>query len=275
MGAGTFNVSVEVALNTQDYTSDGRVFTYFDSPAVVALRPSQGMFYGRTSVQVNGTGIGRQWPDLQCRFGATSSAHYNSTPQKWYGDSVVRATYSDGIVRCVTPTSAQSGAARLLSLTFGPQHTANTLEGVGATATLRGAAFVLGERGALRLTTAGYGEKGSIAISASDGDRALSRFTARFSVSMYGGSCGHAGISGHCGAEGMSFLYGLLPPTAFGEADVWSGLRVSMLTGEHPRLVVSYRRVVLEVVPAELRSAELVPVVVSYGRHRASDGLSA
>ena len=121
------------------------------------------MFYGRTSVAVEGSGIHHQWPDLQCRFGLTSSAHYNSTPQKWYGDSVVRATYSNGTIRCVTPTSAQSGAARLFSITFGPQHTANmsTLEGVGATAELRGASFVLGEIGALRLTTAGYGEMGS------------------------------------------------------------------------------------------------------------------
>jgi hypothetical protein len=64
----------------------------------------------------------------------------------------------------------------------------------------------------------------------------------------------------------MSFVYGTLPETAFGEADVWSGLRVSMLTGVEPRLVVSYRRVVLETVPAEMRTLQgFVPVVVSYG----------
>ena len=69
------------------------------------------------------------------------------TRQKWYGNSVVRATYRDGHVWCVTPTSAQSGAARRLSVTFGPEHTANmsTIQGVGVTATLRGSSFVLGD----------------------------------------------------------------------------------------------------------------------------------
>ena len=274
---GTRNVSLEVAVNSQDYTSDGRIFTYFEPPAVTTLQPSDGMFYGRTFVVVHGSGLHRQWPDLQCRFGNsrsahfvgnTSSNHYASTPQKWYGDSVVRGTYRDGTVRCVTPPSAQSGAARLLSISFGPQHLANmtSIEGHGATATLRGAAFVQGARQALRLTTAAYGEMGAIGVAAHDGDRPLSRFTVSFSVSMSGGSCGHAGISAHCGAEGMSFVYGTLPETAFGEADVWSGLRVSMLTGVEPRLVVSYRRVLLETVPAEMRTLQgFVPVVVSYG----------
>ena len=83
---------------------------------------------------------------------------------------------------------------------------------------------------------------------------------------MSGGSCGHAGISTHCGAEGASFVYGSLPDYAFGEADVWSGLRVSMLTSAEPKLVVSHRRVVLETVPTHLRTLDgFVPVVISHG----------
>ena len=81
----------------------------------------------------------------------------------------------------------------------------------------------------------------------------------------------HAGISAQCGAEGMSFVYGPLPAENFGEADVWSGLRVSMLTGSVPRLKVSYRRVVLSSVSAELRTLDgFVRVVVSHN----SSGLS-
>ena len=41
-------------------------------------------------------------------------------------------------------------------------------------------------------------------------------------------------LSAYCGAEGTSFVYGTLPEVAFGEADVWSGLRVSMLTAADP-----------------------------------------
>ena len=125
--------------------------------------PSTGVYYGGTSVVLQGTGLLRAWPDLQCRFGNMSSAHYDSVRLKWYGDSVVRATASAGTVRCVTPTSTQSGEARLLTITFAPEFTnVTTVHGVGAVATLRGAAFVLGPqhthvvspRGAVRLTTA-------------------------------------------------------------------------------------------------------------------------
>ena len=163
-------------------TSSGANFTFFEPPAVRSLEPADGIFYSGTSVIVRGSGLHRQWHQLQCKFGNSSSAHYDPTPQQWYGDSVVRATYSSGAVRCVTPTSAQSGAARLLSITFAPEHSNLTsIKGVGATATLRGAATVLGSQGALRLTAAGYGETGSVAVSAADGDRPISTFAAAFS----------------------------------------------------------------------------------------------
>ena len=59
-------------------------------------------------------------------------------------------------------------------------------------------------RGGLQLTSSGYGETGSVVLAAIDGDRPLRMFTASFSVRMSGGSCGHAGISEHCGAEGIT-----------------------------------------------------------------------
>ena len=68
----------------------------------------------------------------------------------------------------------------------------------------------------------------------------------------------------------MSFVYGALPSSAFGEGDVWSGLRVSLLTGSEARVEVSYADVALVRVPAELRRADFVSVGVSYG----SGGLS-
>ena len=179
---------------------------------------------------MHGSGLSRQWHDLQCRFGNTSSAHYNATPQTWYGNSVVRATYGGGLVRCVTPTSAQSGAARRLRcLRAGAlEYDDHQWGGRGGDSTWR--ATVLDSdhhpswsRGALRLTSAGYGEMGSVGVAAIDGDRPISTFRASFSLSMSGGSCGHAGLSMHCGAEGVSFVYGLLPEKAlerltFGQA---------------------------------------------------------
>ena len=119
---GTRNISLEVAINSQDYTTSAVAFTYFEAPVVSELLPPNGIFYGGTSVVVRGSGLLRTWADLQCKFGNTSSSHYDTTRQKWYGDSVVRASYIDGAIRCVTPTSAESGAARLLSITFGAEH---------------------------------------------------------------------------------------------------------------------------------------------------------
>ena len=219
MSDGSRNVSLEVGLNSQNYTSNGRIFTYFAAPTVSTLAPSDGMFYGKTSVVVRGSGLQRQWPDMQCRFGNTSSAHFNATCQKWHGDSVVRATYIGGTILCATPTAAQSGAARLPSILFGPEHyELRVIDGRGANATLYGDAVVLGELGVLRLTRAVYGEEGSIAVSATDGDRPLRRFTVSFLLQMSGGSCGHAGIRTQCGAEGVSFVYGSLPNATIGEA---------------------------------------------------------
>ena len=87
----------------------------------------------------------------------------------------------------------------------------STIAGVGGSALLRGAATVVGSQGAVRLADAGYGEVGSVAISAIGGDQPIRTFRAEFSLRMSGGGCGHAGISAHCGAEGTSFLYGPLP----------------------------------------------------------------
>ena len=139
MADGTRAVSLEVSLNSQNYTSDGLTFTYYEPPSVTSLAPTNGMFYGKTFVEVHGSALRHQWPDLQCRFGNTSSAHYNASREKWYGNSVVRGTYRDGVVRCVTPTSAQSGAARLMSITFGPTP---HMHPIGCVPTLRGSALV-------------------------------------------------------------------------------------------------------------------------------------
>ena len=79
MADGTRAVSLEVSLNSQNYTSDGLTFTYYEPPSVTSVAPTNGMFYGKTFVEVHGSALRHQWPDLQCRFGNTSSAHYNAS----------------------------------------------------------------------------------------------------------------------------------------------------------------------------------------------------
>ena len=205
-------VALEVSINSQNYTSSKVAFTLFDPPVVSSLLPEVGIFYGGTTVIVHGSGLRGDLPDLQCRFGNSSAnSAYDDTPLKWHGDSMVPATYSNGTVHCVSPTSAQAGAARVLSVSFeSAQANQSTIVGVGTVATLYGTAQVVPSSGVVRLTSAAYDEKGSVVLSALDGDRPISSFSASFSVGMSGGSCGHAGISEHCGAEGMSFVYGPL-----------------------------------------------------------------
>ena len=90
---------------------------------------------------------------------------------------------------------------------------------------------------------------------------------------MSGGVCGQDGIAGHCGAEGVSFVYRQLPNATFGEEGMGAGLRVSFLSVVSPRIEVAYRYVeLLSVGAPSLRSssAEFVAIEVLHN----GDGLS-
>ena len=50
------SVSLEVAINSQDYTSDAVPFFYYAPPSVTSVSPASGIFYGGTTVTVAGTG---------------------------------------------------------------------------------------------------------------------------------------------------------------------------------------------------------------------------
>ena len=109
------SVSLEVAINSQDYTSDAVPFFYYAPPSVTSVSPASGIFYGGTTLILSGAGLlpgsGRRMPDLQCRFGtSTYRAAYDSWVHKWFGVSLVMGTVlSDNSVRCAAPTSEYAG----------------------------------------------------------------------------------------------------------------------------------------------------------------------
>ena len=74
---------------------------------------------------------------------------------------------------------------------------------------------------------------------------------------MRGDQCGDTGVKGHCGAEGISFVFGPLPDNyEFGELGVGTGLRVSLLTGLEQRIEVRYNETLVASVPTPLFKIE-------------------
>ena len=69
------NVTLEVSINNQDFSSSGSIFEYRGSPTVAALRPSQGPVGGGTLIEVPGGPFSERAATLgtiYCRFGAES-----------------------------------------------------------------------------------------------------------------------------------------------------------------------------------------------------------
>ena len=120
-----------------------------------------------------------------------------------------------------------------------------------------------------------------------DATRPIHSFHTSFSLSISGGSCGADGVVGNCGAAGVSFVFGALPPgsvanlsvgdsplgPAFGQEGTGSGLRVGFVTGDAPRVEVVYRNVLLSSVGADLRRPDESFVLVDVW-HTPAEGLS-
>ena len=111
--AATGVAYLEVAINSQDFTTSRTIFTFHSLLVVSSIEPAFGIFYGGTAIVVRGEGLGLSMVGLHCRFGYGSSAWYDETAHRWRGETVVAASYDDGAARCVTPTSAQAGVAHL------------------------------------------------------------------------------------------------------------------------------------------------------------------
>ena len=128
----------------------------------------------------------------------------------------------------------------------------------------------------LVLTQLEVGQTGSLVLTVLDDLRPIHEFRASFQLFIRGDECGKVGVLGHCGAEGVSFVFGPLPGTPplpshpFGELGVGRGLRVSFLTGLEHRVEVRYNNTLLASVPGELHvEGGWTDVEVKYS----SDGL--
>ena len=258
------SVSLEVAINSQDYTSDAVPFFYYAPPSVTSVSPASGIFYGGTTVTVAGTGLlhaaapaaeagggdysssvwAPSWRrDLQCRFGTSSyRAAFDPVVEKWFGVSLAAGTLGDdGSVRCVAPTSEHAGLARSLRFAFADVSVVGSnVTGDGAHALLVGDAML--SEGVVQLTASEIDGVGSLVLTPDDRVRPWGSWHARFSFSASGGVCGGTHQSEHCSSdEGLSFSFGDLPFVAFGEEGAGSGLRVSFLTGGgSPRVLVAW-----------------------------------
>ena len=89
------NVTLEVSINNQDFSSSGVTFEYLGSPAVGMVRPSQGPVGGGTLVEVTG---GPFWErsaatgSLYCRFGSQGFSRAQRI--------------SDFVIECLAPAHA-------------------------------------------------------------------------------------------------------------------------------------------------------------------------
>ena len=85
-------MSLEVAINSQDYTSDAVPFFYYAPPSVTSVSPASGIFYGGTTVILAEHGLlHAAAPAAQCRFGGDYRAAYDCG-HKWFGVSLVMGT---------------------------------------------------------------------------------------------------------------------------------------------------------------------------------------
>ena len=75
------------------------------------------------------------------------------------------------------------------------------------------------------LTQSELAQTGSVVLTAMDDLRPIRAFRAHFRVRLRGEECGETGADGHCGAEGLSFVFGPMPSSPFGELGVGVGLR--------------------------------------------------
>ena len=99
------NVTVEVSINSQDFSTSGVVFEYVDNPVVGGVRPAQGPIGGGTLVGVHGGPFRERSASLgtlYCRFGL----HSLSRAQR----------VSSEVIECASPAHIAGGALVEVSL---------------------------------------------------------------------------------------------------------------------------------------------------------------
>ena len=98
--ASTSTMAVEVAVNSQGYTTDHVSFVYCNMPNISAIMPSFGfdnLYY------------------VRCKFGKRSGvvSFDDSVSKKWYGSSLAHASHiSASEVICIAPSGVEAGVTR-------------------------------------------------------------------------------------------------------------------------------------------------------------------
>ena len=259
-------LSLELSLNAgYDYTTSGATFTYHPPPLLLSFSPSLGPSHGGTSVAIGGTfALADAW---HCRFGKARVPASRSS--------------DGGTLTCVAPDAPMAGTLgnatwALASLSFNADERPDWVTDSGgvkvAKYELRGDASVAA--GVLHLTLDAPRQAGScvlLGVRPPDG-RNASAFSAVFDAQL-GGACGARGESVHCGADGLSFVFGDIgaDPAPFGEAGAGNGLRVLFHTHPRRRFVVMYAgaQVAAGDMNENLRAHHPQQVAVHYG----TDGL--
>ena len=113
------DVLLEVAINSQNYTSSGMHFAYYVDNTVTVVSPSLGILFGGTEVSIEGSGFEDVF-ELQCKFGISLLAsQYNITGEQWIGFALSNASHvADDHIKCIAPASVHAGAARSISYNF-------------------------------------------------------------------------------------------------------------------------------------------------------------
>ena len=99
------NVTLEVSINNQDFSSSGVLFEYVGSPSVAMLRPGQGPVGGGTLVEIQGGPFGERAANLgtiYCRFGSEGLSRAQRA--------------SSQVIRCVAPAHAAGEIAVEVSM---------------------------------------------------------------------------------------------------------------------------------------------------------------
>ena len=259
-------LALELSLNAgYDHTRSGATFTYHPSPVLLSLSPSLGPSHGGTSVAIGGTfAVADAW---HCRFGKARVPASRSS--------------DGGTLTCVAPDALMAGTLgnatwTVASLTFNADERSDWVTDGGgmkvAKYELRGDASVAA--GVLHLTLDAPRQVGSCVLLGArplDG-RNASAFSAVFDAQL-GGACGARGESVHCGADGLSFVFGDLGAglAPFGETGAGNGLRVLFHTHPRRRFVVMYAGVQVAAgdMNEDLRAHHPQQVAAHYG----TDGL--
>ena len=170
-------MAVEVAINSQDYTTDHVSFVYYNMP------------------NIRGSGFANLY-DVQCKFGKGSGVvSFDDSVSKWYGSSLAHASHiSASEVICIAPSGVEAGVTRSVLHDF-------EQDGMGTPMGSKVLGDATIDAGHLLLTNNRINQVGSFVLDVLDSEHVVRQFDASFLVRMWDGMCGQDGVGGQCGGS--------------------------------------------------------------------------